>query len=397
MPKSWGLLLIALIAEACTQKPAALPDAALPPDSGPLVVAPPGPAKRRATRAELEQALEQLSANVMKGATDPKNPWALAHGLAAFGKDLKASDGRLAIDVIVHDFVESKVEGGRTIWFFPLKSKDGTPVEPHPSMITKKMVEAGVPLSREFKLKKGTVTLEQLVRDREWEFKIPIDEPGWTKFAWSFTDFLKTREGQKNIVAAGGELDIDDLARRALSELEAEQAFLGDLMRQQRPDQLVKQRQGIYAHTCGGFHFIQAALLGAKRLGDPTNLERAKTQIDITRFRWDAERRLYEAMIRKQPEYRPILLVQQMKFFGHMLETYGFATQWGLVEPSPGHQEFVAEVAADLIDSTRELDSFFKKQDDLLKAAPQTYYDLIGDGCHAIRGMRLALEYYFKG
>ncbi|MBK6686979.1 MAG: hypothetical protein IPG45_21100 [Deltaproteobacteria bacterium] len=395
-PLGLGLCLVL----GCTQAPA-------PPDSGPAgppdlgvkaaVVVPPGPPRRQANREELVQLEKKLSLMVQPGAIDPANPWALAHGLAAYGPDFKAKNGRLAVDVIA-DFLETKKFGDRTVYFFPEKTKDGTPVEPHPSMITKKMIEAGVPMSRVFKPKgKGKVTLEQLIRDRELEFTIPTTPEGWRTFAWSFTDFLKTREGQPNIEAAAGPLDINDLSRRALFELEAETDFLLTLMKDARPDLLQKKKQGIYAHTCGGFHFVQAVLLGAKRIDDPEILARARRQLDIARFRFDGERRIYQAMIRSQPQYRLLLLVQELKFYGHLLETFGFARQWGVSEGSPEEETFVAEVAADLADTVRELESAFQTQDEIKAKLPQTYYDLIGDGCHAIRGVRLALQGYFRG
>src|SRR5687767_14665227 len=91
-------------AEVATAKP----DAAVAEVQKPV----PGPKLRVALGVEMQGAANRLSKLVEEGATNPKNPWMLAHGLLAFGKELKASDGRLAIDVIVDDFIDAhRLEG----------------------------------------------------------------------------------------------------------------------------------------------------------------------------------------------------------------------------------------------------------------------------------------------
>ena len=62
-------------------------------------------------RTEAETRLKRLEGYVMRGASDPENPWALAHGILAFGPNLKATNGRLAIDVMVEDFAQTEGKG----------------------------------------------------------------------------------------------------------------------------------------------------------------------------------------------------------------------------------------------------------------------------------------------
>ena len=50
-------------------------------------------------------AAEVLRTHCLMWAADPKNPWALAHGVKTLGPNFLASDGRKAVDVIFHDFL----------------------------------------------------------------------------------------------------------------------------------------------------------------------------------------------------------------------------------------------------------------------------------------------------
>lgn len=359
-------------------------------------VVPPGPPMREASRAEIEGAIESLSKVVMAGAQDPKNPWAMSHGLLAFGPKLKASDGRLVIDVIVHDYVQLETIANKEVYGFPGQTAENTPVEPHPDLLVKSLVEAGVPLTHKFKLKSGKkVTLQRLVDDAAWSFAMPVSDTEWHKFAWSLTLFLQAYGIEGVVKSQTGDLPVRVLVDRAVNKLELEQAFLLPLKHAGRPDQVEKRKQGIFAHTCGGLHFVQAAIQGAGRSEEKAAIFRANKQMELVDFRWDGERRIYRQMIRTQPKYRFLLLVQELKFHGHILETLAMAQQWG-VRPADAATRLLAQrVAADLIDAVKDLKPMYDAQENLKESVPQSYYDLIGDGCHAIRGLRQALVAFF--
>ena len=79
-----------------------------------------------AVRAEARALLADV---IDREAGDPANPWALAHGILARGRDFRATDGRLAVHVLVDDFLQwqdvpdirrvpnegERMEGGRRI------------------------------------------------------------------------------------------------------------------------------------------------------------------------------------------------------------------------------------------------------------------------------------------
>ena len=357
---------------------------------------PAGPPLRSASRAEIEATIESLTKAVEAGAKDPTNPWAMSHGLLAFGPGLKASDGRLVIDVIVGDYAQLETVANKKVYGFPGQTADKTPVEPHPDLLVKSLVEAGVPLGRKFKLKSGkTVTLQRLVDDAAWSFAMPVSDKDWHKFAWSLTLFLEAYGEDGVIKSQSGPIPVRTLVDRAVNKLELEQAFLLKIKNDGRPDLLEKRKQGIFGHTCGGLHFVQAAIQGAGRGGEKAPMFRAAKQLELVDFRWDGERRIYRKMIQTQPKYRFLLLVQELKFHGHVLETMAMAHDWGVRPADEATRAQARYVAADLIDAVKELKPMYDAQSRLKEQVPQSYYDLIGDGCHAIRGLRQALVAFF--
>ena len=77
----------------------------------------------------------------------------------------------------------------------------------------------------------------------------------------------------KKIRTKSGILTFEDLAERTMAQLEKEQAFLEEPMKAGHPERVEKKKQGIYAHTCGGIHLVQAAVLGAtKAAGKATGI-----------------------------------------------------------------------------------------------------------------------------
>lgn len=379
-------------------KPAAPPKPA-PPPAKPAAQPPAGASKNAfalpppATKKQAEIGLKALELLVKPAAAEVKNAWLMTHGITGFGKDFKASDGRLAIDAIVHDFVETKKVGKKTVHYFPERKND-LPIEPHRNLVVKAMLEAGVPLERSFKLKKGAVTLKKLVQDAAWAFETPTQESEWRDFAWSLSAFLRAAP-KSGLATHKGALKLDALSLTAINQLEDRQAFLREHMLANTPEKVEKRKQGIYGHTCGGLHFVQAATYGAMQSKDPRALARVRHQLEVVLFRWKAERRIYKEYIKAQPKYRWLLLVQELKFYGHVVETLALAAEWGAFKPTEAQKREIHTVVSDLLVTVAALEPAYRNQERLRKTSAQTFYDLIGDGCHAIRGLRRALKVFF--
>ena len=400
-----SLVLGLLLGFGCKEKSKGGEDAGAAPPPVKVVVdsgivkkeaVPPGPGVRQAQAVEMRGAAKRLKEWVKKaGVDDPNEPWVLAHGLAAFGKNFKAKKGGAAVDVISRGFLEEHRIGGKVAYRSFPEHVGKTAVEPHRHLISKSMLEAGVPLSRKLKLKKGTVTLDQLVADAERTFVVPRTDAEWRNFAWTFDTLLLAR-GKKGKVKSGtAAIDLRELALRVVHRVEAEQAFLVPLLQEGRPDKVKKRKQAIYAHSCGGIHLIQSAVRAAAYLQDENVNRIMKQQLALLIFRWDAERRIYKTYGARDPASAVLIIIQELKFYGHLLETLALAQASGLLEAELAIRVEVQHMAGDLVDTINKMEGLYVKADELRKVHPQGYYDLLGDGCHAIRGLETTLVAFF--
>ncbi len=350
-----------------------------------LALAPPAPGK------SLEQTLKT---QCLLHAADPKNPWALAHGITGVGKSHVASDGRLASKVIVGDFLMKGTDPAANPFSFPRYAADGTPVEPHTNLQVKTLVLAGVPLQTRFDSQVGAVTLEALVEGARRGFRhVPQSEAYWQDVGWTL-DALGAglKPGKATFVNGAGEtIDFDQVMDDALAYLERAQADLAAGMDAGQP-QVDKRRQGIYAHSCGGLHLFQAVAAWArfpavkKRWG-----KRLDRQINVLFYRLDSETRQYQAALRQAPQYRLQFLVQQLKFYGHFLENTGRLRRELAWKPSAPQRQAVNKARALLDQAVKDLNALqaFESLAALKTSQPQIALDLIGDACHAANGLRL--------
>lgn len=330
-------------------------------------------------------------------AADPKNPWALAHGITGLGRNYAASDGRKAIDVIVTDFLlkNETADGGAgsgSPYGFLRYSADGTPVEPHTHLLTKTLVLAKVPLSQSFKTSFGKVTLAQMVESVKRGFHhVPANEEYWHDVGWTLdllSATLKPGPGAVFTNGANERIDFNQVMDDGLAYLERATADLKAGMVQGLP-QVDKRKQGLYAHSCGGLHLVQAVLGWArypavkKKWG-----ARFDEQVAILFYRLDSERRQYELALEQAPSHRLEVLVQMVKFYGHFLETTGRLKDELGWKPSPAQKVGINRAKALLDNATHLLDEMhaFEMMNDLKSTKKQVYLDLIGDACHATHG-----------
>ncbi len=346
--------------------------------AGLVAAAPPSP----------PSALEQLRAVCRAHANDARNPWALAHGISLEGRGFRARDGRLAASVIVSDFLRrEQAPGGRGLYFEAFTS-DGTPVEPHPGLQVKTLVLAGVPLRRKLQAEGGPVTLQALVEALQQGFRPGLaTEP---HSAWTLDALAQVlAPGATFSNGAGQQVRFDAVMDEALASLERDHAELAAGMKAGLP-QVPKRKQGIYAHPCGGLHFFQAVASWARYPAVRKAWSgRVEAQVDVLVYRLGSEARQYEAALAAAPQHRLPLLVQSLKFYGHFLETLGRLRRENGWRPTPAQQQAVVRARQLLEATVRRLGEAraFQQMDDLAKRQPQLYFDLVGDSCHAARGL----------
>jgi hypothetical protein len=322
----------------------------------------------------------RLRAHCLAGAADPKNPWALAHGLVLEGRRFSARDGRPAADVIVSDFLQPSG--------FPPATADGTPVEPHPALQVKTLLRAGHPLSHRFRARWGPVTLGALVESLKRDFR--PDSASSPEGAWTLDALSQVLSPGATFTTGAGEVvRFDAVMDEALATLEHAQAeLLAGMRAGQR--QVPKRQQGIYAHPCGGLHFFQAVAGWARH---PSVRERwgsrLSAQVDVLFYRLDSEARQYEAAFSAEPRHRLPVLVQQVKFYGHLLETLGRYREETGWRPTPAQAHAVERARGMLDGAVRRLaaSGALGERASPRVLPPSLTLELLGDACHAAKGV----------
>ena len=346
-------------------------------------------------------AAEVLRTHCLLWAADSTNPWALAHGIKTLGPAFPASDGRKAVDVIIHDFLlrNTLPDGGAGVgapFGFLRYAADGTPIEPHTNLNIKALVaDAKMPLSTKVQASWGPITLKQLVDSARLGFRHSPQAPEyWRDLGWTLGVFAVTEKpGATWKTSDGQTLNLDTVFDDALAELELETAEIKAGMEQHLP-QVDKRKQGIYAHSCGGLHFVQGVLAWARHPAVKKRwAARLDTQIAIHFYRLESERRQYEAAyqqaITSMPQFKLPVLVQMVKFYGHWLETVAhFRDDFGF-KPTPAQKQDINRAKAFLDIAVRALEEMkaFEQMEQLKKSQKQVYLDLIGDSCHAAHGL----------
>lgn len=365
------------------------------------------PPPKAATRTEVETALRTFEQGVRPGASAANVPWALAHGLVAFGPEFKAADGRLAIDVI-GTFAEQTEVAGKKLWLFPSRKSDQL-VEPHRFVQVKTLLESGVPLDRSFTTASGAkVTLARLAEDMRQAAGAPMSDEDYHDMPWLLSALVLLQKLEPKAAEKAPGPRLDRLAELGLARLEKDHAvvskYLGPL--DQAFDEgtalhrAKRDKKAIYGHPCGGLHLVQAAGSASTVLEDDQYRSRVRKQLGVLLFRYELERTAYAGLLLRHPDQGLLIRVQQLKFFGHLLETLTFARELGLTEPkSEGGRRIdlaIRQIAGDLATLAFELSSggVYERLDAIRKGREQSYLDLVGDGCHAIRGLRHALKIY---
>jgi hypothetical protein len=338
--------------------------------------------------AAASSTAEQLRAVCRAQAANPRNPWALAHGITLEGKGFKARDGRLAADIIIAGFLKrDPAPTGLGLYFEPATAK-GVPVEPHPALQVKTLVLAGFPLSHTFQATWGPVKLGALVEDLQRDFR--ADMASSPESAWALDALGQVlRPGATFRNGAGETVRFDAVMDEALATLERAHEELATGMKEGLA-QVLKQKQGIYAHPCGGLHYFQAVGSWARYASVRKAWGgRMDAQVEVLIYRLSSEARQYEAALAQAPQHRLSLLAQSLKFYGHFLETLGRYKRETGWTPTPEQRQAITRAHQLLEATVRRLEEAgaFRNMKELEWRLPQLYSDLLGDACHAANGL----------
>lgn len=350
-----------------------------------------------------DTALLTLGKVVETWAGDAENPWAIAHGLLARGTQFRLVDEREGVPHLFTAFAEPRpyaLSGGgsRTLVGFP-KALGAVRVEPHTDLLLKNMGEIGVPPDATFPSRAGTVAIADLYRHTLLKtYLVPKTNhssfDGPNDLPWSLQALSQwAPPGELHWIATDGTpMDLDFLASFTVAVLTQESGFLFEAM--QRRQRFARKGQPLFSYTCGGAHLLQGASYAiARGYGTPKDRKAVEAQVPLMFYRLPIELAIYDDATKGNPKHKVKLLVQRMKFLGHFLETMGKMEAMGLYVPDEQQSQALEGAAQNLVLTVEALQTAgtFDDMKDLRTTDEQLFLDVIGDACHAVRGLELAL------
>ncbi|MEL6346288.1 MAG: hypothetical protein AAFV53_24470 [Myxococcota bacterium] len=346
----------------------------------------------------ITQTIARLEAVVDARAGDPGNPWAIAHGLLAQGADWKLTNGEPAVDWLFAEYAETFPVSGRAYVRFP-EARGDVRIEPHAEMILKVLTEIGVSPDHSVMvggepytvadLYRGSLLNNYLQPERNHSSFHSTDDMAWALqglAAWAPSKMVW-------VAADGTPMALDSFTNFNVAVLHKEMEDVAQAMK--TGGTFERNGQGIFRYTCGGAHLLQGAGFAVARgFGDEKITPIFAQQIDLAYYRYGRELKIYnDAMQRYGEEYMTQLVVQQLKFTGHFLESMHKLAAMGLYTPSPAQKKVLEDAATRValnVDRLHRM-GIYDNLDALRAKNEQLYLDVIGDSAHALHGLKIAL------
>jgi hypothetical protein len=329
-------------------------------------------------------ARDTLASVVDKHCFDPALPWALAHGILVRGRDARLANGDEAVQRLVVD----NLPAGELV--FP-RNRGPVPVDAHPGLILKTLLEVGVPPERAFATQDGRqVLFSALVAAGRSAATagagLPLHNEAW--------------QLEVHGTSADPALKAQALEVLVQNQLYFE-AYAADPTKAPRYRKAVAKKGSrkpgaIHRYYCGGLHLFQAV---QRLYGDelPSALAR---QYELLLLRLRLESTYWEralAQVEAQSpgnaaQQRRVILSQRLKLQGHALETYLRAVRTGVIDPTPETRSELNQGFTRLQGTVLALRDcgVWAELPLLAKASPQLYRDLVGDAAHALHAFTLA-------
>jgi hypothetical protein len=343
--------------------------------------------------------LNVLRSLVTKHGLRKDNPWATVHALLALGKDAKLPDGRSAVDALFSDHAETFTTDGIELVRFPrtkrLKGQD-IRVEPHMDMILKVLLEIGVHPERKVQVEGkdfivGDLYRGSLLRTHMNPYTNSSSYSSTNDMPWGI-QALSTWAPEKLKWKAlnGQEMELNQLVLFTAVVLAKENDYLSKSM--SVGADFKKNGEGIFKYTCGGSHLLQGvAMAHARGFGGDKTRDILLVQSEVLFYRFPRELRIYDDVLKKNPQHKQSLLLQRLKFVGHFLESAAKLILLTDYQPRPEHQAMLKGAADQLTLTVEALkrEGLIGNPETLLKTEPQKYLDIIGDSAHAVYGIEL--------
>lgn len=340
----------------------------------------------------LPAAKQALRGVVRRYASVKDDPWAMMHGVRAFGKGFMLDEGP-AVDYLCSHFLQTQTARGRQ-YLMMARSAEG-----HFNVLLKTLLEAGVDLDHPFVVQGHRQTVGDLLSSGKDLFTFdptlsPLhntrDEAAWSVIAFSITT-PPDKAVWRN--AIGQEIRLHDLIASLFNAVELGSAEYSKAMQQ---GIMPAQRDRITRFTCGGTHVIYSLAVAVRHghLGEEGRRRLARI-LDLLIWRMKADTYLadqhYQAMAKTDTPadiQRLYHLDTRLKFLGHAMEIIQYVRMFGLYTPTAAQEVEIRAatetLAAAILEVSRADIASFRRQDSHL------YSLLIGDTCHACHGLTMA-------
>jgi hypothetical protein len=346
-----------------------------------LAVARPFGARAQSSPSKDEETAQHLHEFILQRALDGSDPWLEMHVVLALGADIANQRGNV-LDQAVSQALELSPAGFRRVPHFPLA------IERHPFHFLQVMQAKGVPLDRVFVTPEGRFTHREILEGSE-ALLVPADIPD--ELSWVVSVLTRAFPPAKDTYtnARGEKVVVSELVERHLRETES--AYAGTFAAMEGKG--LYKRGPLHTKACNGTHLLYG-LIDAVAAGYETDdlKKRVDRLIAATLFRMKVEPLLIDKSL---PGDLPMIRLNadaaKFTFLGHLIEDLGQARRLKVLTPSPEQMGVIEQARLDL---GRLVDRLTGEHDlDALKAeVPNAYRVLLGDSCHAYRGMELWLR-----
>lgn len=342
--------------------------------------------------SSLPKATQAMRNVIRRYASVKDDPWAMMHGVRAFGKGFMLDEGPV-VDYLCSHFLQTQTARGRQ-YLVMARDADG-----HFNALLKTLLEAGVGLDHSFIVQGRRRSVGDLVSSGKALFTFdptlsPLDDTR-DEAAWSVIAFSITTPPDKAVWknAIGQEIRLHDLIASLFKAVEQGSAEYFKAMQQ---GIMPNQRAPITRFTCGGTHVIYSLAVAVRygHLGEEGRRRLARI-LDMLIWRMKADTYLadqhYQAMTKTDTPAGIAHLYHldtRLKFLGHAMEIIQYIRMFGLYTPTAAQEAEIRVatemLAAAILEVSRADIASFRRE------ASRLYTLLIGDVSHAYHGLTMA-------
>jgi hypothetical protein len=313
-------------------------------------------------------------------AMSPEDPWALVHAIRAVGLGYRLNGESLAAYVL-RTCVRAQEVRQRRYLYIPAT------IEVHTNMFLKTFLEAGVPAAEPFAGDGRVYHLQDLGEGAKALFRFDPRRVNRNDLAWSLIAFAELHASAWEN-AYGERIELQAVVRCGLQALQEATQGLKPYVAAGLPP---PQKLPIHGLTCGGTHLCYSLVVAAKHgFLQAAGRDILQDQLQMLTYRLRADTDLidrYDREISSAPGVDLFRAGAKLKVLGYALECLGYAQTHGLWQPSALEKKQIAQA----VQEVRGLLAYILTLD-LAAIRPrqaQLVQQLVGDTCHAFRGLSL--------